>query len=69
MLKQEYLVQEDNLLESFIILNDVISTMGKVESKKNNKKCIICGCSDHSVFGCFSHWTGHKKNEGMCQKR
>lgn len=43
--------------------------MGKVESNKNNKKCIICGCSGHSVFGCFSHWTGHKKNEGMCQKR
>lgn len=35
---------------------------------KNNKKCIICGCSGHSLFGCFSHWTGHKKNNGMCNK-
>jgi hypothetical protein len=39
------------------------------ENANENKKCIICGCSGHSLFGCFSHWTGHKKNNGMCNNQ
>ena len=32
------------------------------------KRCIICGCTGHSIFGCINHWTGHKKNNGNCMK-
>ncbi|WP_257786309.1 hypothetical protein [Candidatus Nitrosocosmicus hydrocola] len=34
-----------------------------------NKKCIICGCRGHALFGCFNHWTGHKKTNGKCTRQ
>lgn len=35
---------------------------------EKTKKCIICGCSGHALFGCISHWRGHKENNGLCNK-
>jgi len=23
------------------------------------KKCVICGCKDHKLIGCFNHWSKH----------
>ncbi|EPA04645.1 hypothetical protein BG20_I0946 [Candidatus Nitrosarchaeum limnium BG20] len=23
--------------------------------EKNNKKCVLCGCKDHRLIGCFRH--------------
>jgi hypothetical protein len=34
------------------------------------KNCIICGCTKHELFGCFTHWIRHKKNkEGRCETK
>jgi hypothetical protein len=33
------------------------------DDNNTTKKCIICGCTGHAFFGCFTHWTGHKKNQ------
>ncbi|WP_154670567.1 hypothetical protein [Candidatus Nitrosocosmicus sp. SS] len=39
------------------------------KNTKETKKCIICGCTGHSLFGCISHWRGHKENNGLCNKQ
>ncbi|HET6588775.1 MAG TPA: hypothetical protein VFG45_01270 [Candidatus Nitrosocosmicus sp.] len=39
------------------------------KNTKEAKKCIICGCTGHSLFGCISHWRGHKENNGLCNKQ
>lgn len=28
------------------------------------KLCPICGCSEHRLIGCFSHWRKHTRNGG-----
>jgi len=33
---------------------------------KTKKRCIICGCTEHFIFGCVTHWKYHKKNNGKC---
>ena len=31
------------------------------------RRCIICGCTEHFIFGCYNHWKYHKKdNENKC---
>ena len=34
------------------------------------KICPICGCTEHRLIGCITHWSNHKKNiEGRCEMR
>ena len=36
--------------------------------EKKNKQCPICGCTDHILIGCVTHWRNHVKNEeGRCE--
>jgi hypothetical protein len=36
--------------------------------KKKNKQCPICGCTEHRLIGCATHWRNHFKNEeGRCE--
>jgi len=34
------------------------------------KKCPICGCTQHKLFGCGRHWLRHTKNiDGFCEEK
>jgi hypothetical protein len=34
------------------------------------KKCPICGCTKHKLFGCARHWLRHTRNiEGSCEEK
>ena len=36
-------------------------------SSNDIKRCLICGCTEHKLLGCFTHWRVHNKNEGRCK--
>ena len=51
---------------------------GKIDSKdvlqmsdiKKLKRCPICGCTEHTIVGCATHWRTHMKIEGgNCEVR
>jgi len=34
------------------------------------KKCPICGCTQHKLFGCHRHWLHHTmNNDGTCEEK
>ena len=38
------------------------------EDIRNLKHCLICGCTEHRLIGCHTHWSDHKKNKnGKCE--
>jgi hypothetical protein len=39
-------------------------------TQKKTKLCPICGCTEHRLVGCVTHWHNHVKNdEGKCELR
>lgn len=40
------------------------------EETEKIKRCPICGCTEHRMFGCGNHWTKHKvRPDGRCEHR
>ena len=47
-----------------------ITGQSAIMNSDMEKNCIICGCTKHKLFGCFTHWIRHKKNkEGKCETK
>jgi hypothetical protein len=41
-----------------------------IMKEKKNKRCPICGCTEHRLIGCATHWRNHVKNdEARCKIR
>jgi len=41
-----------------------------MNKEKKTKQCPICGCTEHRLVGCATHWRNHVKNdEGKCELR
>jgi hypothetical protein len=41
-----------------------------MEEKEKEKRCPICGCTEHWMMGCGKHWAKHKLGpDGRCQHR
>lgn len=41
-----------------------------MNKQKKTKQCPICGCTEHRLVGCATHWRNHVKNdEGKCELR
>ena len=58
-------------LDEFIFrINYIIGSLGIFLGLYNwKRKCILCGCSQHWIFGCKNHREGKHEKENISKKR